>query len=451
MSAAPEVFEITKAEFEDEVRAIAKDIVDETVADMAVEGMRKSKIDWESLDESEKAEAFKKAVSGELDSPKGKATQTGNKKGLWFLDGANDDYAPGSGHKFADVMPYLFKSKLETGRVDWRYVAKAANDGIEYRGRTIKNKTIGSEVEKALDAGTISGGGALIPENFSSDFIGFLYDSTVIRQMGARTVEMPGGSLDLGRMNQTATAYWVGENFSIEESEEKFGRLRLEAKKLGIIVVMSNDVLRRVPRGMEQIVRDDMTMVAQLKEDSAFIRGSGENGEPKGIANSIKSDNKFNQSGTSTADIIADLMKLIYKVRVANIPMSQAGYIFPVREHAYLLQLMDENSNLVSFVQQLSQGNLFGFNTFVSNQIPTNLGGDGDETEIYFGDASQCLIGESLNLRVDSFDSGTIGNANLVTDDQQALRLTHEVDFALRHDSAFAMTEQVTFGASLDA
>ena len=71
------------------------------------------------------------------------------------------------------------------------------------------------------------------------------------------------------------TAYWVGEATAITESTPTTGNLDLQAKKLGVLVKLNNELLRFASPSAEGLVRYDMARAAALKADLAMLEGTG--------------------------------------------------------------------------------------------------------------------------------------------------------------------------------
>lgn len=323
------------------------------------------------------------------------------------------------------------------------------------RALTLAKQGDYQNVVMAMEASDYGNGGSLIPEEMSSDFIEFLHNFSVVRELGASVVKMDTGSLVIGRQNSTATAFWVGESEAITVSNPGTGELRLDAKKLGILVPVSNDFSQRVPQGYANLVLNDILAVARNAEDAALIRGKGTVHQPKGILYSVAASNKFDAtSGTLTVALATnDLLKAKYKVDGANIPMLMPGWMMNPRAKYALMSLRTTEGYPV-FMEELSNGTLFGDAMRQTNNIPKDLGGTG--TEIYFGDFAQLVIGDTLSLDIAMSDSASYKDAagNLVhsfAQDQNLVRLTHKIDCALRHNEAFSVIENCQWGASLDA
>lgn len=363
--------------------------------------------------------------------------------------------------ELADVLPTLagksaFSGESVAGLV--AHIARNAKGGDMAKAaeQAVERGELDPYIAKALSASTVTAGGVLIPIEYSSDFIGYLYNKTVVRRLGARTVDMSGGNLQIGKLNGTSTAYWMGENDRITVSEESFGAVKLEAKKLGIITPISNDLLKRTPAGFESLVRDDMMAVAALAEDAAMIRGTGVDGQPRGIKNRIAADNIITAtSGPTLAQVVTNLMTAMYRVESANIPQLDMGWMFNPRIKFFLMSLLTTDGYPV-FMQEMAAGTLYGAKYGDTNAIPRNLGNDGDETEIYYGDYSQVVIGETANVEIETSPSASYVDAagNTVSsfqNDQTVVRCIHEMDIALKHNESFALINACDWGASFDA
>lgn len=348
----------------------------------------------------------------------------------------------GSGVLFTRLAPLILRAKG-----DW---AKAA----EY-ARAAGNVDIADYLEKTLTAGDFDAGGALVPELMGADFIGYLYAASVVRRAGARTIDLSErGNLTLGRQNATATAYWVGEVERVAESEETFGQLKLDLKKLAVLVPVSEDLIKYAAGDFVEIIRDDVTMIAALKEDLAFLRGDGSENQPRGIKSQMHADNAKATAGTSYANTVTDLVKAQYLVEVANVPTPGPVWFMNPRALRGLTMMVDTNDGRPWQVEYAMNGTIEGSKPFTTTQIPKNLTGSGTDTEIYYVEPSQCVIGEGMKVEIEESNSASYGSSNTKSAFarfERLMRLGHEVDFALRHNKAASMITDSALGTSLDS
>ena len=305
---------------------------------------------------------------------------------------------------------------------------------------------------KALAAGDATAGGFLVPTQFSNEVIELLRSQSVVRRLGARTVQMPTGTLKYPKIAQGASAAYIGENVNIGKSEETFGQLTLTFKKLAVLTPISNDLLRYSSPSADAIVRDDLVSSMATKEDSTFIRGAGTDATPKGLLNWCIADQKIAASAASLANITDNLGQLVVKLKQADIPMITPGWIMAPRTEQALATIQNANG-VFAFRDEVIAGSLWGWPIGTTTNVPITLdttgAGNDNESEIYLVDFSQVLIGESQSLLVDSSQEAAYHDGSNVQAafslDQTVVRAIAEHDLGMRHDKAVAMLTGVTW------
>lgn len=312
----------------------------------------------------------------------------------------------------------------------------------------------------ALTEQVMADGGALVPDEFSSEFIELLRSATVVRASGARVVAMNGATLTMGRQNTAGSAAYMGEDENIVPSKQGFGQLQASVKKLAALTPISNDLLRDNAISAEMLVRDDLVAVMARKEDITFIRSTGTQYTPKGILYWTASGNKFNatQAGASAtaAEVTADLAKLHRLVDESDVNVDLAnaagavGWLMTPRSKWYLFGMVSTEGTPL-FRAELMTGKLWNHPVRTTTQIPNNLGGGTNESEVYFGVFSEALITENTSLIVDAFPGGTYHDGSAlvsgISKDQTVIRAIARHDFLVRHTNCFAVLQAVKWGA----
>lgn len=306
-----------------------------------------------------------------------------------------------------------------------------------------------SEVAKALAAGSASSGGVLVPEQYSAEIIEFLRPMTTVRALGARTIPIPFGTLNMPRIASGSTAGYVGENDNIGITQPSVGNVKFTAKKLAAIVPISNELLRNPSPDVEGIVRDDLVRSISVTEDAAFLRNEGVGGAPKGLYFQAASANLIPANASvSIANIDIDAGKAETALAAANIPMIQPGWIFAPRVAQYLKSLRTTDG--AKAFPEMGEGMFRGYPYRQTSNIPTNLGG-GTESEVYFADFAQVMIGDKMGIELQVSteaaytENGTVKSA--FQRDQTLVRAIMEHDLQVRHPSAIAVLTAVTWGA----
>jgi HK97 family phage major capsid protein len=360
------------------------------------------------------------------------------------IHGKDGDPFKGKGIGFAQFVKTITLAKMNGAQpID---IAKARGYGDVVKGLELQTKAT------AMSESVMADGGALVPDEFSAEFIEILRARTAVRALGARALPMNRGSITLAKQTGAGTATYQGENLPATTTKPAVGVLQLSAKKLTALAVISNDLIRDNVHSADQLVRDDCVKVVALREDLAFIRGDGTQFTPKGIKNWLPTANvnAATQAGASATatEVIGDLAKMIRLVEESNVGMVQCGWILTPRSKWYLAQLRDGVGGFL-FKDEIMKGTIFGYPFKTTTQVPNNLGGGTNESEVYFGDFSEAIIGENTSLLVEAFPNGTYvdsatGNVvSGVSNDQTVVRVIERHDFGLRHENTFSMLTTV--------
>jgi HK97 family phage major capsid protein len=242
--------------------------------------------------------------------------------------------------------------------------------------------------QKALGSGDPTAGGFLVPTTFSTDLIELLRPAAVVRSMNPTTIPMPNGTVKIPKVTTGVTASYIGENTNLAKGEERFGQLTLTWKKLGVLVPISNDLIRYSSPSADAVVRDDVVRAMAQREDQAFIRDDGTAGTPRGLKSWINPANVFAANQTvNLANVTIDLGKAIQNLMAANIPMivsqqqgfpnqtggdARCGWIFSPRTYRYLTTLQNANGFYV-FRDEMLKGSLWGWPFRITTQVQETL------------------------------------------------------------------------------
>lgn len=367
------------------------------------------------------------------------------------IDLGNPGGGAGSG-----TVPAAVKEKMEPGVIVGRIACVlAATGGLDQRATAAHAASVfGDETGQIvanMEQSTAANGGYLVDTNYSRDFIDLLRPRVVIRSLGARSIPMPDGNLTMRKKTAGTTASYVGERIPAPTTDAKVGQITMAAKRLTALVPITNQLIRRASFGVDQMVRDDLLEGAAIKEDQQFLRGAGSATAPAGLNSLMLAGNKIAADPAGTlVSVTSDLRKLRLKVINANVPMISCGWIMSPRTKLFLETLRDGNGN-IAFPSIEASGTLYGYPIGVTTSVPDNLGAATDESEIYFGDFSQFLIGDTYQVTLAASteaaydDAGTMRSA--FSNDETVIRLIEEHDTQVRHDVAFAMLTAVKWGA----
>jgi HK97 family phage major capsid protein len=309
-------------------------------------------------------------------------------------------------------------------------------------------------VVKGLSGLTFATGGALIPEDMAAELIEALRASSVMRQMGVNAIDMPTGSLRIGRVKTAASPSAVQEGRGPNADGYFFENVVLNAKKLMTIVPITKDLLEQSNSSVDSFIAEDMQEAMRVQEDLALIRGSGLNNEHLGLFNIMKTyfpANALPSSGTGLAAVVADLRLMMTGPRTAKVPVRDPGFLWNHRSQIFAKTLLNTNGVHV-FRDEIEGGMLYGYKYGTTENIPQNLGGGANESEIAFTDFGHLIIGDTRELRVEVIDgaayrneSGTVVSA--FSDDEVVAKTSMKSGFNARHLGRETMLlEGVTWG-----
>ncbi|WP_278983259.1 phage major capsid protein [Sphingobium yanoikuyae] len=352
------------------------------------------------------------------------------------------------------TVPAAVKEKLEPGVMVGRIaLAIAATDGKDQRAMAAHASEIwGNETGQIvanMEQSTATKGGYLVDTAYSRDFIDLLRPRVVIRQMGARTVPMPDGNLTMRKKTSGTQAGYVGERVPAPTTDMRVGQLTMSAKTMMALVPITNRLIRRSSFGVDAMVRDDLIDSAAVKEDQQFLRGAVAETSPTGARYLAAAGNVLLMTpNPNLLTVSSDLGRMTLAVKNGNLPMISCGWIMSPRVREFLANLRDGNGNLV-YPSIEGNGTLKGYKIAETTSVPDNLGVGGNESELYFGDWSQFLIGDSYQLALAASDTaayvenGTVQSA--FSNDETVVRLIQEHDTQLRHDRALSVLTGVTW------
>ncbi len=306
------------------------------------------------------------------------------------------------------------------------------------------------DVAMAIETSAGSGG-ALIPQNMYDEVIELLRARTVVRRLGAKVVPLPNGNLSLPRHSSGATSGYIGEGADVNATEAEFDDVKLSAKTMITLVPMSNQLIGRAGFNVESLVLNDMLGAMAVREDKAFLRDDGTNNTPVGFKKTATDASGRTVEWSGTADLAtidAYLDSLMLKLLESDSLLIRPGWAMSPRTYMKLFGLRDGNGNKV--YPEMAQGQLKGWPIYHTTTIPVNLGAGSNESEIYFADWNDVVIGEMENMKIDFSREATYKDAqgNLVSAfarNQSLIRVVGEHDIGFRHPEGIVLGTKVTW------
>ena len=316
----------------------------------------------------------------------------------------------------------------------------------------ISNRFGDDLVARALVSNITGEGGALIPQDFMADLIELLRASTAVRGANPMEVGMPMGNLTIPRLAGGATASYQYETDDIAISQERFDDVNFNAKKLTAMVPVSNDLIRRSPIGVEEVVRDDLVQTIARKEDVQFLRGDGTQKGPVGMrylalaANviTVASMPATPQPGDAVTAILNGSSAAILALQNGMSRMIRPTWIMAPTVARFIATARDQVGNWY-WKDEIENGRFEGYPVRLTQQIPTNLAISTytKGSEVYFVDMADFVIADTYNVVVDASDVAAYNDGtNIVSAfqrDQSLFRVIAEHDVNMRHLQSLAV------------
>jgi HK97 family phage major capsid protein len=299
---------------------------------------------------------------------------------------------------------------------------------------------------------TSDSGGALIPQNLHSEVIELLSARTIVRKLGARSMPLPNGNMSLPKMSGGAQAHYIGENKRVKSSQSKFGDVKLSAKTLIVLVPLSNQLIGRAGFNTEQMVLQDILTAISVREDKAFMRDDGTTDTPKGMkAVATDGGRVVPWAGDPVLTAIDEYLdKIMLMAMDSNSNMIRCGWGMSNRTYMKLFGLRDGNGNKVYPEMGAAQPMLKGYPIERTSAIPSNLGTGFNESEIYFADFNDVVIGEDGVMKVAFSNEATYYDENdqpvsAFAHNQSLIRVVTEHDIGFRHVEGLVLGTKITW------
>lgn len=144
-----------------------------------------------------------------------------------------------------------------------------------------------------------------INEQYTGDFIEYLYSRTVYDQLPLR--QIPANVTIKGQDGQ-GTGYWVGESKPIPATAMDYMDVTLNPLKVAALAVVSNELLLDSSPSAEMLVRDALVQASSQRVDNTFLSATAASAgvSPAGILNGVSAKTSAGNDGDGLrADIKA--------------------------------------------------------------------------------------------------------------------------------------------------
>ena len=187
----------------------------------------------------------------------------------------------------------------------------------EYRNAfwgMIRNRSASPAVMNALQIGTDSEGGYLVPDEYERTLVQGLEEENVLRSL-CTVIQTSSGDRKIPIVASHGTASWVDEEGAIPESDDVFGQISIGAHKVATMIKVSDELLQDSVFDIENYISAEFARRIGAAEEEAFITGDG-SGKPTGLLHAtLGAGTGVTTAGNAvTADEVIDLVHSIKSV-----------------------------------------------------------------------------------------------------------------------------------------
>lgn len=204
--------------------------------------------------------------------------------------------------------------------------------------KVMRNKN-SFDVHNALQVGTDSEGGYLVPDEFERTLVEALIEENIFRGL-AKVITTSSGDRKIPVVASKGTASWIDEEGLIPESDDAFGQVSIGAYKLATMIKVSEELLNDSVFNLESYIAREFARRIGSKEEEAFFIGNG-TGKPTGIFNATGGAELGVTAASATAITFDELMDLFYSLKS------------PYRKNATFVT----NDATVKMIRKLKDGN----------------------------------------------------------------------------------------------
>ena len=169
------------------------------------------------------------------------------------------------------------------------------------------------DVQNALQVGTDSEGGYLVPDEFERTLVETLQEENIFRQL-ARVIFTATGDRKIPVVASKGTASWVDEEGQIPDSDDAFSQVTISAFKLATMIKVSEELLNDSFFNLESYIAKEFVRRIGTKEEEAFFIGNG-TGKPTGILNATGGATVGVTAASTTAISVDEVIDLYYALK----------------------------------------------------------------------------------------------------------------------------------------
>ena len=168
-------------------------------------------------------------------------------------------------------------------------------------------------VLNALQEGTDSEGGYLVPDEFERTLVEALEEENVFRTL-AHVIRTSSGDRKIPVVASKGSASWVDEEGAYQESDDAFSQVSIGAYKLGTMIKVSEELLADSVFDLEAYISKEFARRIGAREEESFFNGDGK-GKPLGTLAAAGGAEVGVTAASATAITADEVIDLFYSLK----------------------------------------------------------------------------------------------------------------------------------------
>ena len=286
-------------------------------------------------------------------------------------------------------------------------------------------------IKNAMSSGDNTLGGFLVPEPMENAIIELREMYGVARQ-NCQQYPMSDGVTIVPKLAGEVTGYYIGEGATITASDMTVQQVKLDAKKLAAMTVVSSELSEDAVISIAEMVSRSVAYTMSLMEDQALFLGDGTStyGGIVGLASALQAGSLYTATGRSTFSALtfADFESVVGQVKMW--PGIQPKWYISNAGWAASMQRLANAAGGVT-MGELAAGmsrSFLGYPVVVSQVLTSALTGTSGLRALYFGDLNRgSYFGTRRGISI------ALDSSRYFELDQVAIRATQRYDINV-HD-----------------
>lgn len=271
----------------------------------------------------------------------------------------------------------------------------------------------------------------------AEEFRQFWWPKSIAGRLQMRRLTFEGyGSIKIPGNDAATVGYWVAEAGPIPAESMTIGEIELTPYKMGVISVVTNELLRRSTPQVQGILTDALGMGVARTVDARFIGAAAAgSGAPAGLFNGVTpydagAGGAGGADGVDLAGVETTAKAMIAVLAAADVPAGGWAWVMTESQRNHIKFLMN-SLGIPAYRQEVMEGSWLGYDLIESNKSTASALHLIAGPQVFWADEMLPMISlsDSAAVELDDAPAGVAVPTSLWQKDMLGIRLTTAVDW----------------------